>query len=91
MSIKTVMSGPIDRDEIEALPPAPTAVFNALREGDGEMTLQEIADTTFIKQRTVSDALGRLREEDLVDSRWSTDDARERVHRLTDGGESDGD
>jgi len=84
MSTTTVMSGPIDRDDLEALPPAPTAVYQALRTGDGEMTRQEIADATMLKERTVEDALGRLRDADLVASRPSGDDARKRLHRIID-------
>lgn len=84
MSTTTPMSGTIDRDDIEELPPAPTAVFNALDAGD-EMTTQEIVQETRLKRRTVEDALGRLYRENLVERWWSGQDARQRVYQLAGG------
>ena len=88
MSI-TSMSGPIDRDDLEALPPAPTSVYRELSEQD-EMTTGDLVDETILKTTTVRHALKRLRAEGLVETRWGSEDARERVHRLSDRGGSDG-
>lgn len=87
MSITTDMSGPTDRDEREELPPAAKRVLKALREADEPMTTGELVDETLHQQRTVREAATRLRTEGLVRSRWGSEDARERVHRLVDGGD----
>ncbi|SEH60730.1 Transcriptional regulator PadR-like family protein [Halopenitus malekzadehii] len=88
MSI-SVMSGPIDHDDLVALPPAPTAVYRALREAEAdEMTKQELAGETLMKPRTVRDALHRLVKDGLIETRWHNEDARTRTYRIAeDGGE----
>lgn len=89
MSITTDMSGPTDRDDTEELPPAARRVLKALREADGPMTTGELVDETLHQQRTVREAATRLRTEGLVQSRWGSEDARQRVHTIT-GGDTDG-
>lgn len=89
MSI-TSMSGPIDRDDIEALPPAPTSVYRELSEHDQhKMTTSELVDATILKTSTVRHAVQRLRSEGLVETRWGSEDARERVHQLVERGGDD--
>ena len=88
MSITSAMSGPIDRDDLEALPPAPTSVYRELSEHDErEMTTSELVEKTILKTTTVRHAVERLRSEGLVETRWGSEDARERVHQLADGGD----
>lgn len=89
MSVSNIMPGPIDRDELEALPPAPTSVYRALLEHETEMTTSEIVDETILKTATVRHAVDRLRSEGLVETRWGSEDARERVHSVADDGGDD--
>lgn len=83
MSITTFMSGR-DRDETDGLPPAAMRVLKALREAGDPLTTGELVDETLHRQRTVREAAGRLQEAELVEMRWASNDARQRVYRLAD-------
>jgi DNA-binding MarR family transcriptional regulator len=71
------------RAAISDLPPSAKLVVKAL-EHEGDLSQQELADETLLPPRTVRYALGRLRDEDVVESQFSFVDARKRKYTLAD-------
>ena len=63
------------------LPPSAKLVAKTL-EYEGELTQSGLASETLLPARTVRHALKRLEEHDVVDSRISFVDARQRVYSL---------
>lgn len=69
-------------DAVADLPPSAKLVAKVL-EYDGPLTQSQLAEETLLPARTVRYALSRLEEIDVVDSRFSFNDARKRVYTLT--------
>ncbi len=82
--------GPIDQipettassKEIATLPPSAKLVALVL-DREGALTQTELAKTTLLPQRTVRDAIDRLREVGAIISRVVFSDARRRLYTLT--------
>jgi transcriptional regulator, ArsR family len=68
-------------DAVADLPPSAKLVAKVL-EYDGPLTQSHLAEETLLPARTVRYALNRLEEIDVVDSRFSFNDARKRVYTL---------
>lgn len=66
---------------LRELPPSAKLVAKTL-EYDGDLTQSQLAEATFLPQRTVRYALTELEERDLVTSQISFVDARQRVYSL---------
>lgn len=62
-------------ERLNALSPSAKFVYSVLREGDS-LTQDEITEQTLLPIRTVRHALSKLEQEDLVEKRPSTQDAR---------------
>jgi len=70
--------------DLAELPPSAKLVAKTLEyEGDG--TQSELAESTLLPPRTVRYALTELEENDLVTSRISFQDARQRIYSLESG------
>ncbi len=69
-------------DAVSDLPPSAKLVAKVL-EYDGGQTQSQIAEETLLPARTVRYALTRLEDADVVDSRFSFNDARKRIYTLT--------
>ena len=69
-------------EAVADLPPSAKLVAKVL-EYDGPLTQSQLAEETLLPARTVRYALTRLEEIDVVDSRFSFNDARKRVYTLT--------
>ncbi len=69
------------RDRLRDLPPSAKLVAKVL-EGDAPLSQGGLAKESLLPDRTVRYALNRLEEEDLVDSRYSFEDARKQVYFL---------
>jgi len=69
------------RDRLRELPPSAKLVAKVL-EGDAPLSQGGLAEESLLPDRTVRYALNRLEEEDLVDSRYSFEDARKQVYFL---------
>ena len=77
----TVSSSP-EPSSLRALPPSAKLVVKTLEYG-GRLTQAELVESTRLPDRTVRYALRELEDEDLVTSRISFADARQRVYSLT--------
>lgn len=81
LSRESPMADPEFREQLRELPPSAKLVANVL--GDNEPLSQgKLAEASLLPERTVRYALKRLAEADLVDSRYSFDDARKQVYYL---------
>ncbi len=69
-------------EAVQELPPSAKLVAKVL-EYNGALTQSQLADETLLPARTVRYALSRLEEVDVVESRFSFNDARKRVYTLT--------
>ena len=67
---------------LEDVPPSAKLVFKVL-EYNGALTQKEIVRRSMLSQRTVRDALARLREIDVVAERVYIPDARQSLYELT--------
>ena len=68
-------------DAVAELPPSAKLVAKTL-EYEGELTQAQIAEETMLPGRTARHALTLLEEEDVVASRISFMDARQRIYTL---------
>ncbi|WP_336326602.1 helix-turn-helix domain-containing protein [Halovenus sp. HT40] len=68
-------------DAVAELPPSAKLVAKVL-EYDGPLTQSQLAEETLLPARTVRYALNRLEEIEVVNSRFSFNDARKRVYTL---------
>jgi DNA-binding MarR family transcriptional regulator len=69
------------RDRLRDLPPSAKLVAKALEQED-RLTQSGLTEETLLPARTVRDAVARLEDQRLVDSRLSLVDARKRVYTL---------
>ena len=69
------------RDRLQELPPSAKLVSKVL-ETDSPLSQGQLAEESLLPDRTVQYALNRLEEEDLVNSRYSFQDARKQVYFL---------
>jgi DNA-binding MarR family transcriptional regulator len=69
------------RDRLRDLPPSAKLVAKVL-ETDSPLSQGQLADESLLPDRTVRYALNRLEEDDLVNSRYSFQDARKQVYFL---------
>ena len=69
------------RDRLRELPPSAKLVAKVL-ETDSPLSQGQLADESLLPDRTVRYALNRLEEDDLVNSRYSFQDARKQVYFL---------
>ena len=69
------------RDRLRELPPSAKLVAKIL-ETDAPLSQGELAEESLLPDRTVRYALNRLEETDIVDSRYSVQDARKQVYSL---------
>lgn len=70
-----------EQSSLHALPPSAKLVVKTL-EYEGRLTQAELVESTRLPDRTVRYALRELEDEDLVTSRISFADARQRVYSL---------
>lgn len=68
-------------EAVAELPPSAKLVAKVL-EYDGPLTQSQLAEETLLPARTVRYALSRLEEIEVVDARFSFNDARKRVYTL---------
>lgn len=76
-----VLSDSEYRDRLRELPPSAKLVSKVL-EGDSPLSQGQLAEESLLPDRTVRYALNRLEDEDLVNSRYSFQDARKQVYFL---------
>jgi DNA-binding MarR family transcriptional regulator len=76
-----VLSDTEYRDRLRELPPSAKLVSKVL-EGDSPLSQGQLADESLLPDRTVRYALNRLEDEELVNSRYSFQDARKQVYYL---------
>jgi len=69
------------RDRLRELPPSAKLVAKVLKT-DAPLSQGQLAEESLLPDRTVRYALNRLEDEDLVDSRYSFQDARKQVYFL---------
>jgi DNA-binding GntR family transcriptional regulator len=67
------------RDRLRELPPSAKLVSKVL-ETDAPLSQGQLAEESLLPDRTVRYALNRLEDEDLVNSRYSFQDARKQVY-----------
>lgn len=67
---------------IADVPPSAKLVFKVL-EYNGPLTQKQIVERSMLSQRTVRDALARLREIDIVSEEVYIPDARQNLYELT--------
>lgn len=72
------------REELRELPPSAKLVAKVL-EIDSPLSQGQVAEASLLPDRTVRYALNRLEDKDLVNSRYSFQDARKQVYYLTTG------
>jgi len=72
----------MSENSIEDVPPSAKLVYKVL-EYNGDLTQKEIVERSMLSQRTVRDALARLREVDVVAEEVYIPDARQNLYRLT--------
>lgn len=86
MTGRSSISTPEVPFELQELPPSAKLVAKTL-EDEGDLTQAQLAESTLLPARTVRYALTQLEENNLVASRVSFMDARQRVYsfRTTDG------
>lgn len=73
--------GPPDPDVVEYLPPSAKQVFQVLA-SDGPLTQKDIITKTDLPPRTVRYALGRLKDEEMLEERFCFSDARQSLYSL---------
>ncbi len=78
---EAVLSEKEYRDRLVELPPSAKLVAKVL-ETDAPLSQGQLAEESLLPDRTVRYALNRLEDEDLVDSRYSFQDARKQVYFL---------
>jgi len=66
---------------IQDVPPSAKLVYKVL-EYNGGLTQKEIVEKSMLSQRTVRDALSRLRESDVVSEEVYIPDARQNLYTL---------
>ena len=66
-------------ERLRALPPSAKLVYRVLQD-DAPQTQAQLSEETLLPARTVRDALSRLDEVDLVETRFSFTDARKRLY-----------
>jgi len=71
------------RERLSELPPSAKLVAKVL-EIESPLSQGELAEESLLPDRTVRYALNRLDDEELVDSRYSFQDARKQVYFLAD-------
>jgi DNA-binding MarR family transcriptional regulator len=76
-----VLSDTEYRDRLRELPPSAKLVSKVL-EGDSPLSQGQLAEESLLPDRTVRYALNRLEDEELVNSRYSFQDARKQVYYL---------
>ncbi|WP_368408347.1 winged helix-turn-helix domain-containing protein [Halorubellus salinus] len=76
-----VLSDTEYRDRLRELPPSAKLVSKVL-ESDSPLSQGQLAEESLLPDRTVRYALNRLEDEDLVNSRYSFQDARKQVYYL---------
>jgi DNA-binding transcriptional ArsR family regulator len=86
MSTSATGLSPIQEDEefrerLRELPPSAKLVAKVL-ETEAPLSQGQLAEESLLPDRTVRYALNRLGEADLVDSRYSFQDARKQVYYL---------
>lgn len=69
-------------EPIRELPPSAKLVAKELDRYE-TLTQTELAEVTLLSTRTVREAVGRLEDNDAIESHVYTQDARKRVYRLT--------
>jgi DNA-binding GntR family transcriptional regulator len=69
------------RERLRELPPSAKLVAKVL-EMDAPLSQGQLAEESLLPDRTVRYALNRLEDEDLVESRYSFQDARKQVYFL---------
>jgi DNA-binding MarR family transcriptional regulator len=69
------------RERLRELPPSAKLVAKVLEDG-AALSQGQLADESLLPDRTVRYALNRLEDEDLIDSRYSYQDARKQVYFL---------
>ena len=69
------------RDRLRELPPSAKLVAKVL-ESDAPLSQGQLANESLLPDRTVRYALNRLEDDDLVNSRYSFQDARKQVYFL---------
>jgi DNA-binding transcriptional ArsR family regulator len=69
------------RERLRELPPSAKLVSKVL-EGDSPLSQGQLAEESLLPDRTVRYALNRLEDEELVNSRYSFQDARKQVYYL---------
>lgn len=67
---------------IEDLPPSAKLVYKVLAYS-GALTQKQIVEKSMLSQRTVRDALTRLREVEIVEEKVYIPDARQNLYELT--------
>jgi DNA-binding MarR family transcriptional regulator len=87
LSASEAESAPEDDDEfrerLRELPPSAKLVAKVL-EIESPLSQGDLAEESLLPDRTVRYALNRLSEENLVESRYSFEDARKQVYYLAD-------
>jgi len=68
-------------DPVREMPPSAKLVAKVLDYND-TLTQSQLAEETLLPPRTVRYALSRLEDADVVDSRFSFNDARKRLYTL---------
>ena len=59
-------------------------IYHLLTESDdGQLTVQEIQSETGLSVNGIRKAVTRLEDRDVVESRWATHDARQRLIKLS--------
>lgn len=78
------MTDAIVPEQYADLPPAPKLVLAALQQAEHELTTGELAATTQLAERTLQDALARLRQHGIVERRQVPHAPERFYHRLAD-------
>lgn len=69
-------------DPLKELPPSAKLVLKVLEYNEG-LTQKELVEASRLSQRTVRDALTRLREQDLVEENLYLPDARQNLYTIS--------
>ncbi|MFB6137733.1 MAG: ArsR family transcriptional regulator [Halobacteriaceae archaeon] len=72
------------RERLRELPPSAKLVAKVLEGASGPLSQGTLTEESLLPERTVRYALNRLEEADLVESRYSFQDARKLVYTLDD-------
>ena len=75
---------PMPERSLEDVPPSAKLVYKVL-EYNGALTQKQIVEQSMLSQRTVRDALSRLREVGVVTEEVYIPDARQNLYELTVG------